>query len=314
MIKYRHIEVFHAIMVAGSVSAAATQLNVSQPSVTKTLQTMEAELGYRLFDRIKGRLHPTEEGRALMQEVERARSALEDVRALARRLRLGEDRQLRVTATPALGQQILPATVARFRTLQARNRFDISTHHSGDILRAISRPSFGFDVGFTFGAEGAEAPVGFVEIGSVSLACIARKEVLDAFPAEIGLQDIAGLPVISLQESEPLGHMLATKARELRLSLDNQIRVQTYALACALAEHGAGLAIVDAMSATSYARNNPDVDLRHFDADLSLPVTAIYPLSRGLPINTRRFVDCFAEVLAERQDGFRVGHRDATGS
>jgi DNA-binding transcriptional LysR family regulator len=304
MLSYRQIEVFHAIMMAGSVSGAAEQLGLSQPSVSKTLQTMEYELGYMLFDRIKGRLQPTEEARALLQEAERAREALQDVRSFARRLRHGEDSKLRVTATPALGLQVLPEAVSRFRELKPRTLFDITTHHSGDILDTISRKSFGFDVGFTFGAEGAEAPVGSVEIGSVSLACVAKRGILDNYPEEIGLEDLASLPVISLHESEPLGRLLAEKARELGLTLDTQMRVQTYGIACALAQRGGGLAIVDAMTAVSHAQNNPAVDLRRFDADLSLPVTAIYPLARGLPVNTRRFVEAFAEVLDERHASF----------
>jgi DNA-binding transcriptional LysR family regulator len=304
MLSYRQIEVFHAIMMAGSVSGAAEQLGLSQPSVSKTLQTMEYDLGYLLFDRIKGRLQPTEEARALLQEAERAREALQDVRSFARRLRHGEDSKLRVTATPALGLQVLPEAVSRFRVLQPRSLFDITTHHSGDILDTISRKSFGFDVGFTFGAEGAEAPVGSVEIGSVSLACVAKRGILDNYPEEIGLEDLASLPVISLHESEPLGRLLAEKARELGLTLDTQMRVQTYGIACALAQRGGGLAIVDAMTAVSHAQNNPAVDLRRFDADLSLPVTAIYPLARGLPVNTRRFVEAFAEVLDERHESF----------
>jgi len=304
MLSYRQIEVFHAIMTSGSVSGAAERLGLSQPSVSKTLQTMEYDLGYQLFDRIKGRLQPTEEARALMQEAERAREALQDVRSLARRLRHGEDSKLRVTATPALGLQVLPEAVSRFRQLQPRSLFDITTHHSGDILTAISRKSFGFDVGFTFGAEGAEAPVGSIEIGSVALACVARRGVLDGYPEEIGLEDLVALPVISLHESEPLGRLLHEKSRELGLALDTQMRVQTYGIACALAERGAGLAIVDAMTAVSHAHNNPVVDLRRFDATLSLPVTAIYPLTRGLPVNTKRFVDGFAEVLAERNQRF----------
>ncbi|KCZ85035.1 LysR substrate-binding domain-containing protein [Hyphomonas adhaerens] len=304
MLSYRQVEVFHAIMMAGSVSGAAERLGLSQPSVSKTLQTMEYDLGYLLFDRIKGRLQPTEEARALLQEAERAREALQDVRSFARRLRHGEDSKLRVTATPALGLQVLPEAVSRFRELQPRSLFDISTHHSGAILDTISRKSFGFDVGFTFGAEGAESPVGSVEIGSVSLACVAKRGVLDNYPEEIGLEDLASLPVISLHESEPLGRLLAEKARELGLTLDTQIRVQTYGIACALAERGGGLAIVDAMTAVGHAQNNPAVDLRRFDASLSLPVTAIYPLARGLPVNTRRFVDAFAEVLDEKHASF----------
>ena len=42
----RHIEIFHAVYVNGSVSAAARALNVSQPSVSKTLRHAESLLGF----------------------------------------------------------------------------------------------------------------------------------------------------------------------------------------------------------------------------------------------------------------------------
>ena len=45
----RHIEVFHAVYVNGSVSGAARALNVSQPSVSKMLRHAESLLGFQLF-------------------------------------------------------------------------------------------------------------------------------------------------------------------------------------------------------------------------------------------------------------------------
>jgi molybdenum-dependent DNA-binding transcriptional regulator ModE len=52
----RHIEIFHAVYVNGSVSAAARALNVSQPSVSKTLRHAESLLGFELFQRNAGRM------------------------------------------------------------------------------------------------------------------------------------------------------------------------------------------------------------------------------------------------------------------
>ena len=45
----RHIEIFHAVYVNGSVSAAARALNVSQPSVSKMLRHAESLLGFQLL-------------------------------------------------------------------------------------------------------------------------------------------------------------------------------------------------------------------------------------------------------------------------
>jgi len=59
--RLRQIEVFHAIYTSGSMTNAARLLNVSQPSVSKVLAHAEQQLGYALFDRVKGKLVATPE-------------------------------------------------------------------------------------------------------------------------------------------------------------------------------------------------------------------------------------------------------------
>ena len=49
------------MLQTGSLSAAARLLNISQPSATKHLQHAESTVGYALFRRHAGRLHPTQE-------------------------------------------------------------------------------------------------------------------------------------------------------------------------------------------------------------------------------------------------------------
>lgn len=63
--RLKHIEVFHAVMQTGSVSAAARLLHVTQPAVSRTLQHAELQLGFPLFERVRGRLTPTNEAAAL---------------------------------------------------------------------------------------------------------------------------------------------------------------------------------------------------------------------------------------------------------
>ena len=52
----RQIEVFRAVMLAGSVTDAARSLHVSQPGISRMLSHIELQLGLRLFERRKGRL------------------------------------------------------------------------------------------------------------------------------------------------------------------------------------------------------------------------------------------------------------------
>ena len=73
----RQVEVFKAIMDAGSVTGAAGKLHVSQPSVSKHLGLLEADLGLELFLRVGNKLVPTSEAEALYDQVARTYHGLE---------------------------------------------------------------------------------------------------------------------------------------------------------------------------------------------------------------------------------------------
>src|SRR5262249_42480182 len=75
----KQIEYFRAVMETGSVSGAATLLNVSQPNVSRMLKYTETRLGMPLFDRLKGRLQPTPEALALFREVQSLHAHLESL-------------------------------------------------------------------------------------------------------------------------------------------------------------------------------------------------------------------------------------------
>ncbi|WP_117148131.1 LysR family transcriptional regulator, partial [Klebsiella pneumoniae] len=99
----------------GSVTAAAAQLAMSQPSVSKSLALIEQQMGFSLFERYQGKMQPTAEARALYKEalrVHQDRLRFERFVDHIRQYRVG---QLRVCATPALALNILPLAVARFR-------------------------------------------------------------------------------------------------------------------------------------------------------------------------------------------------------
>jgi DNA-binding transcriptional LysR family regulator len=91
----RHIEVFHAVYVNGSVSAAARVLNVAQPSVTKVLRHAEQTLGFALFERVKGRLIPTEDAHALFKGVADIHERIYSLRQAGQNIRHGRGGLLR---------------------------------------------------------------------------------------------------------------------------------------------------------------------------------------------------------------------------
>jgi DNA-binding transcriptional LysR family regulator len=108
----RQVEAFKAVIESGTVSRAALILNVSQPAMSKLIAHLEEDTGLKLFDRVKGRLAPTERGMRLYEEIDRIFAGLRQVENAVDVIRREEQGQLLVGVMPALsGSFIQQATM-----------------------------------------------------------------------------------------------------------------------------------------------------------------------------------------------------------
>ena len=100
----RSLECLRAIIVTGSATAAARQLGLTQPAVSRLLGVLERSIGFQLFERRKGRLVPTEEARTLCQEVDIAMQSIDRVAQLARNLRNADFGELSIVSPPSFAE------------------------------------------------------------------------------------------------------------------------------------------------------------------------------------------------------------------
>lgn len=113
-IKYRHLEAFIAIARAGRLNRAADQLNLTQPTISKTLKDLEDILGVTLLMRGRAGVALTPEGQVFLQFAEQSVAALQI--GLQNITNLGSDAgsSLLIGALPSVAAQILPRTVENF--------------------------------------------------------------------------------------------------------------------------------------------------------------------------------------------------------
>nr|MBP7568005.1 LysR family transcriptional regulator [Burkholderiaceae bacterium] len=81
LLNLRQIEVFRAVMEAGSFTGAAQMLHVSQPAISRLVRHLELRLGVNLFDRLHGKLLPTPEARTLHAEVQRSYRGIRSIQS-----------------------------------------------------------------------------------------------------------------------------------------------------------------------------------------------------------------------------------------
>lgn len=109
---FRHLKIFIAVAQSGSMSAAARELYIAQPTVSQVIAEIENEYGIRLFERLSRRLYITREGRQLLDYARHITALFDE---MERDLHYASrNRTLRVGATITVGSCVLPELVARF--------------------------------------------------------------------------------------------------------------------------------------------------------------------------------------------------------
>lgn len=113
-VNLRHIEIFHAVMTTGNLTEAAQMLHTSQPTVSRELARFEKVLGLKLFERTRGRLHPTVQGLRLFEEVQRSWYGLDRIVSAAESLREFRQGELSIVCLPVFSQSFLPMLLQPF--------------------------------------------------------------------------------------------------------------------------------------------------------------------------------------------------------
>lgn len=113
-IRLRHLEVLLVIARHRSLTAAAAELDITQPAVSQWLADIEAAAGVRLFERGQG-LRPTPYAATMLSHAERVLKDAERAIAEIASIRSGSSGRLRVGASQAATASLVPATVLRLR-------------------------------------------------------------------------------------------------------------------------------------------------------------------------------------------------------
>jgi len=296
--RLRHIEMFNALMMTGSVSGAAKLMNVSQPAVSRMLLHAEMQLGFQLFQRIRNRLLPTPEAMALYPHVERVFADLDEVQRLSATLKSGRGaKELRVASILTLGHEVIPRAMKIFSAKFPDTSVVIKTLHSPQMLSALVLQEA--DVGFLYGPISHPA-LQMESVGQAQIVCVAAKGMIPGRTPKkpsISLQALANMRVIGVESSQTLGITVSQACREAGILLSTPITVQTYHAALALARHGLGVALVD--SCTALSADPQHVDVATLEPPIPVSVLAARPAAKPFSVTVRAFTKAVQQVLAE---------------
>ncbi|EGR2178884.1 MULTISPECIES: LysR family transcriptional regulator [Vibrio diabolicus subgroup] len=289
----RQLEVFYAIMQAGTVSGAARLLHVSQPNVTRVLAHTEQQLSFALFERVKGRLVPTQEAKALLPEAEKVYQQLGQFRSLTNKVKQGTQ-HLRVGAPPVLAAHLLAPTVALLSKEHGIS-FELLTANRDELCSGLLKHEL--DVAIAFGEETPPAIMGHMLLKE-NLALIAPKSA--AIPEEktVILEELIShdLPIIGLDSRDPLGLLLHQTLSARDEHYQHAITVRSYSAAAELVKNEAGFAIVDPWTAKQYRQDNA-VSVHALEPNMSFSVSILFAEHTPQSIATKQFITALKQQM-----------------
>lgn len=281
------------IVEAGSLSAAAAQLDTTQPTVSRRLQQLERLLGLRLLHRSTHAMKPSEEGERCYRRAKEVLAGWSSFEADLRGVDAEPEGLLRVVVPHAFGQRLLVGPLAEYMRRHPKVTVEWTLRDQAPDFIAE-----GVDCA-VFVGEVSDPLTVAVRLAEVPRIVVASPAALPRGAAPSRPEELAKLPWLALktfyQKELTLTHRATGEARRIalrpRLSTDNLYAIRSAALA------GLGACVVSSwLVADDLARRTLVRLAPRWEAP-ALPVHVIYPYAQIYAPKLRRFVDAMRELV-----------------
>ncbi len=126
MFDLRTVDYFLAAVTHSSLRAAAHELGITQPALTKAIRRLEDSFGAPLFDRRARGVTPTVYGKALLRHAKDLKAALQAAREEVDALRTGGAGFVKIGAGPSWQDAVLPDAIEELRATRPGVRIHVT--------------------------------------------------------------------------------------------------------------------------------------------------------------------------------------------
>lgn len=295
--RFRQIEIFHAVYTNGSISAAARALRVSQPSVSKLLRHAEDQLGFKLFELVRGRLIPTDEAHALFREAGDVFERLTSLQQTARNLRNSGSSHIRLAIVPSLALSVAPQAIARFRRDNPGVSFEVHTRHHDEIVRSLHEHECDLAVAYD---PAPRSRFAMTKLADGELVVLFPNGAFGKVSERLPLELLNGRELIGVTATGPIGDIFTAAANRLGLSFSEPVSVQTFYIAAAFAQLDAGITVVDEFTARAW--KSSELEFRFAMPALGFTLQCVFLEDRPPSKLAQKFITTFRATLNDSRE------------
>lgn len=291
---------FNELMLTGSVSEAARNLNRTQPTVSHQIASLEDSLGMKLFERRNGRLHAVPEAQYLFEECSELLQRIETLSQNMRRMKAKTRGELRVVSMPGPSVFFLPELIAQQFGSHPEITSTLLTRSSEAVLKLVSSQQY--DLGIADHEPTAHAKTALVSTRVFRFECHCAVPALDplAKRSSITPNDLDGRPM-ALLFPEHVSHHRSMRAFEASGCVLNVRFVTQYFIPLlTYVEKGLAYSIVDPLTMEAYRlyrRDHQDIVFRPFKPLIDFTVAILTPKCRPASLLASAFIERLAKVF-----------------
>lgn len=244
----RQLQAFQEVMLTGSVTEAARNIGRTQPAVSSLIAGLEKSVGYSLFERRGGRLHPVPEADFLLTEARSILDRLGGLRETMQGVGALEVGHLRIACMPVYAEIMMPLLISRFVKTRGDVTISLVSQSSERVYERLA--SQRFDLGFAEVAT--ESPL--VNEDQVSMDCVCAVAAADPLAKKnvITPEDLDGRAMASFLPRHfirrHLHKIFEAEGRELFVRFEVQNSASQYVFV----EEGLACAVMSPLSAQNY--------------------------------------------------------------
>ena len=289
----KQLSAFREVMLTGSVSEAARNLYRTQPAVSSMISSLEQDVGFELFSRRGGRLHPVPEAHYLFEEANAILGRLSATERTMKSIRDLEQGTLRIVSMPGPAVFLLPALISGFVGGREGIKVTLISRSSPQVHQLVSVQQY--DVGLADMGIGGETESALVSHEVMRLECLCAMRMDDPFATRdaVSALDLDGKPLATLTTNHPTYPQTRSAFEAMGAAFNACFETQYFLPLFTFIERGLAYAIVDPLSAESYRLyRGADRALvfRPFSPKIHLVVSIMTPAHRPLSNLAQAFV------------------------
>lgn len=301
----KHIEVFRAVMLTGSMTEASRRMHTSQPQISRLIAQLEATVRFPLFSRSGSRLTPTVDGSRFFEEVEKTFVGLTALEAAASNIHAFGGGSLSIAAMPRLAGGLLTRAVVRFKVDHPDVPVTIHSGSASSVNTWISSGSCDLGLAMLYaGVTGLKTET----IHTMNCVVVLPNGHRLAKRRRIGPKDLEGEPFISFPVGSPPRESIDQVFSQAGVARRTVCESDLGSSVCTLVAAGLGISIINPLAALE-ERKASGIELRHFEASIPVSLALLYPMHRESSRLASTFAEHVRQVVAPELSGIDASVR-----